>query len=710
MPPRPAIPFETWVAALSLAVVGVLCTALHAQSLVEDEGLAIHFISTGLWKGLLPLVGDVKKPGADADFGTLLLATAAVALVVWLVGAWFVARRQKLDYVRAMLLWSSRGGAWLWIFGAWEFLVLLASAFHLESAVALLRGTVEFWHVIAWSGLATTAWLLMGPELNAPPIPVAHGTESFRVPASIWVAIAIYTVVFGLMNQQLWFSLRVPHGDSAMYEEHLWNLLHGKGFRSYLDNGRLFLGEHIQVIHLGFIPLYLLWPSQLLLEWGQSLCLALGALPAFWMARRHSGSAVAGCALAYAYLMYVPMQFLDIAVDFKTFRPNGFEIPLLLFALDAFERHRLRSFLVFVALTLSCQEDAAPVLAPLGCWLFAHHLFSRTVPSRKAWLVTGALLAVFSVVYLIAVIKVVLPWFRGGGDVHFANYFSDLGGSSGDIVQNLVKHPERFAALLFSGESLLFALALLLPLGGLPLLSPGRLLVAAPLFGVLCLSDITNDPRHHFHAPMVPILIWATAAGLGTLRTDSPLLTWLTAFWWRADKQRARKWILSKLRWNGRQLPAPAGPVAAPQRLAPVLQAGTAWVLSCTILLGILLGLSPLGLSFWDPNSRAYWRTMYVPDKRAAEFPAVLASIPVTSRVASTDFVHPRFTHFERSYDYSSYRPIPPADTDFIVIDAAGPYTHGQYRRLTDVREFREHPEKWEVVRTGLFWVFKRKR
>src|SRR5262249_17926072 len=65
-----------------------------------------------------------------------------------------------------------------------------------------------------------------------------------------------------------------------------------------------------------------------------------------------------------------------------------------------------------------------------------------------------------------------------------------------------------------SVESLLFAVQLLAPLGFLPLLSPGRLFVAAPLFGVLCLSAITNSPFHHFHAPLVPILFLSAAAGL----------------------------------------------------------------------------------------------------------------------------------------------------------------------------------------------------
>ena len=98
--------------------------------------------------------------------------------------------------------------------------------------------------------------------------------ERAKLPLRVWLAMAIYVVAFTAMNWQLYRGLLMPHGDSAMYEEHLWNLEHGKGFRSYLDRG-LFLGEHVQVIHILLIPLHLLWPSQLLLEACQSIALAV---------------------------------------------------------------------------------------------------------------------------------------------------------------------------------------------------------------------------------------------------------------------------------------------------------------------------------------------------------------------------------------------------------------------------------------------------
>src|SRR6185503_11115540 len=98
----------------------------------------------------------------------------------------------------------------------------------------------------------------------------AANSQATAGAVQVWGIVGIYVVVFVTMNWRLYFNLLIPHGDSAMYEEHLWNVLHGKQFRSYLDQG-LFLGEHIQVVHLGLLPLYVLWPSHLLLELCESL-------------------------------------------------------------------------------------------------------------------------------------------------------------------------------------------------------------------------------------------------------------------------------------------------------------------------------------------------------------------------------------------------------------------------------------------------------
>jgi hypothetical protein len=232
---------------------------------------------------------------------------------------------------------------------------------------------------------------------------------------------------------------------------------------------------------------------------------------------------------------------------------------------------------------------------------------------------------------------------------------------------------------------------LLAPLGFLPLFSPGRLAVALPLFLTLCLNEVIDSPFHHVHAAAVPILLWSAAAGLGVVSrrairrravvdepsadVDSNATTESQALWWG--------------------------------RFAGV----------SALVTGAFFGLSPLSINFWDRDSGFYWRDHYVLDKRAEVFDRVLEEIPQSARVASTDFIHPRFTHYERSYDYSdypravnNYQPGVPPDTDYIVIDTHGPYS--KIERPDQVPEYRDHPDQWELLpdnTDGYFIVLKRK-
>jgi uncharacterized membrane protein len=501
------------------------------------------------------------------------------------------------------------------------------------------------------------------------------------------------------MNWQLYRGMLVPHGDSVMYEEHLWNVLHGKGFRSYLDPG-LFLGEHIQAIHLALLPLYAIWSSHLLLEFFESLVLAAGAIPIFWMARRWSGSDRAGVCLAVAYLLYSPLQFLDIAIDLKTFRPICFGLTAILFALDQLERGRIKLTVALFVVALLAKEDFPLILAPLGCWIAAQPflnngrineyggaLLPEFMTSRKMALRYGIGLAVASIGYLLLVMHVLIPFFREGADPHYTRYFGKFGNSMGEIILGMVSQPSLVIEELVTVSSVSYLLALLLPLAFLPLLSPARFGVAVPILGLLCLNEIVKSdpqPHHHFHAPVVPVLFWAAAHSLAKFRHDS--------------------------------ISRPSALVDRFLSRDRLFMPAFALALCCAI--GSVVGMSPLSIKYWDSGSFFYWGKLYVPTERVEKFATVLEQIPPEARVASTDFVHPRFTHHARSYDYSHYlRKVAgyenqvPDDTDFIVIDTQHYYS--DIKGPEQVRELQMEPDKWELREDrsdGYFIVLKRRR
>jgi len=731
------------IGSILCVIGGVVAQTLSSQTILSSSFTATAFGSGELWQSLVTLLGG--RMGRDESGGSVAEVDFLPLFGLWSVIAGIsaaLAARLIRQYHGST--WSdsltTAGFAlgWWCLAGTWELLRLFAFLIGWESLEQLLLVTPQFWQAIALSGWLVQSLTLPPPHLATPSSlqPTSQTTIVSRYSSlkSVAVLIAIYVVVLTAMNWRLYQNLRIPHGDSAMYEEHLWNLWHGKGFRSYLDQG-LFLGEHIQVIHLLLLPLHLIWPSHLLMELCESTALAVGAIPIFRMTQRSTGSARAGLLMSAAYLLYFPLHFLDIEIDLKTFRPESFCVPFFLFAFEALEEGRLRRSLILLAMALSAKEDYSIVIATLGVWLSATAWFqkranlsplppgegdrrpgevrlasdSRTqqlassemsataemkvdsiaVPhpapltkegggsATERRFILGLCLALFGVVYLLLAILVVIPWFRGGAELHYVRYFPKFGSSLEEVAKNMLTNPSLLFGELLTAKTALYGLAMVAPVGFLALLSPSRLTVGLPLFGILCLSEFSGDgPRHHFHAPLIPVVFWATAIGVG-------------------DAGR----VFAKLR----SLVTTSLPhLVTPSRTAADSFARQ-FVWASAFMSGLFLSLSPAGIAFWDAgSSMSLWR-LYAHDPRADHFEKVIAKIPRESRVASTDFVHPRFTHHARSYDYSRYRrritgyeDRVPDDADFIVIDTRHPYS--DLKSPSQVRELQNEPDRWELV------------
>ena len=508
------------------------------------------------------------------------------------------------------------------------------------------------------------------------------------------------------MNERLYAGLLVPHGDSAMYEEHLWNVWHGKGFRSYLDQG-LFLGEHIQVIHLLLLPLHRIWPSYLMMELAASCSLAICVVPIFSITKRHSGNVRAAMWLSLAWLLFFPMHYLDIAIDLKTLRPSCYGLPFLFWGIDFAERRRLIPSSVCFLIALTTQEDFALVVGSIGAVFFLvarQNSDAVAAGEEKCFARWSIGLLVFSLSWVLLAVLVVIPAFRGGEAVHYSRYFGDLGNSPGDLFRTALHAPGKILSQLVSLRTLYYVIVLTVPLGLNPLRRPKYLIAGAATFGMLSLIQLGNSsattdmsglgelppiPFHHFHAPLLPVLFWAAAASL------------------RSHNAHLRRSERLHPPGKTRSQQEPGNNAISAARRAFFCAA-------CTAVSGSLM---PVGATFWSHASTFGWENLYVPGERATAFQKVLAGLPANARVASTDYVHTRLTHFDRSYDYSgylravnNYRPGVPADTDYIVIDTGHRYS--TIKSIDQVRELQVEPDLWEIVPNdshGLFIVLKRK-
>ena len=158
----------------------------------------------------------------------------------------------------------------------------------------------------------------------------------------------------------------------------------------------------------------------------QAFAVALGALPVFWLARKHLGSQRAGLGFALAYLLYPATQWLVL----NEFHPVAFACPLLLFAFWYLDEDRLLPFALFSLVAIACKEEIGLVVAGFGIW----YLVSRRKRRAGAAIVAGGIAA------SVVAVEVVVPHFSGNASAFYSRY-SEVGGTPGGVLKTLFTHP-----------------------------------------------------------------------------------------------------------------------------------------------------------------------------------------------------------------------------------------------------------------------------
>src|SRR3954468_3766733 len=161
----------------------------------------------------------------------------------------------------------------------------------------------------------------------------------------LWAAIAAWAAGFAslsLLRQRAFATGRFDLGNMV---QAVWSTAHGHPLRVTNLHGdqALRLAAHVDPVLVLFAPLWWLWPSPDLLLVAQSVAIALGAWPVYWLARKHLGSQRAGLGFALAYLLYPPTTWLAL----NEFHPGGLAMPALLFAFWYLDEDRLAPFAGF---------------------------------------------------------------------------------------------------------------------------------------------------------------------------------------------------------------------------------------------------------------------------------------------------------------------------------------------------------------------------
>jgi uncharacterized membrane protein len=311
--------------------------------------------------------------------------------------------------------------------------------------------------------------------------------------------------LFALVRSQ-YESFELGRFDLGNMVQAVWSTAQGRPLETTMAGGEQItrLGVHVDPILALVTPLWMLLPSPLTLAAVQIAAVSLGALPVFWLARKHLGSQKAAAVLALAYLASPWIAWN--AVD--AMHPKTFAIPLFLFAIWFLDNDRLGAFAAAAVATAACGELMGMTIAALGVW----YAFAR---GRRR---EGLAIAVVGAAWTAVALFVIVPAFSGDESAYYGLY-DHVGGSPSGILETAFVDPGAILSALTEGRDVLFLFLLAAPLLGLFVLAPGMALVAAPqlLLNALADSGGPADPRHHYLAGVIPFLFAAVAIGLGRL-------------------------------------------------------------------------------------------------------------------------------------------------------------------------------------------------
>src|SRR5438445_13635142 len=168
-----------------------------------------------------------------------------------------------------------------------------------------------------------------------------------------------------------------------------------------------YLADHFSPIYLLLVPFYAVFPRPQTLLVIQTLFLALGVWPLYLLARLKLEPGFQRLVWALAYFLFLPVAFINL-FDFHELAlvvlPLGFAIYFL-------EKGRPGLFLLSLLSTFLVKEELPLVGVGFGAYILL---------TKRDWKLGLGVLA-GSLVAFVAVIRVIIPAFGGGGSyVYFS--------------------------------------------------------------------------------------------------------------------------------------------------------------------------------------------------------------------------------------------------------------------------------------------------
>ncbi len=506
-------------------------------------------------------------------------------------------------------------------------------------------------HISVWRKRLATLWQKF--YLYPSPEPLPYTRLSWLALGLVSFATLLFSVFFLAYLTRGQNAYLTNAEDMGIMDQAIWNTLHGQILHQTVCNilsdtncygpqGLMRFAIHVEPILFPLSLLYLLWPDPKTLLVVQTLVVASGAFPAFWLARLRLRNELAAAAIALLYLLY-PAQQAALVDDFHAVT---FTAALLLFVFYFLYTRRTWALFLFAILAMACKEEIPLLIACIGIW---------SLVFQRRWR-SGLALTGLAVVWAIVALVVIPHLYSPTGHDLLASRYSDLGDSPVDMLQNLLLHPlKTLKENVFEPGRLFYLRALVMPAGLLPLLTPWVFLLALPSLAINILSS--SEQMHsglafyHYDAEIVPVLIFATIESM---------------VWCVSSGQKLFKYVRIRFAWNGF---VPFRCFASSSTIKRgVLVLLSIYVLTLVIHYDMLQGPMPISKEY-------QWPTITAHDALAQRF---IKEIPSSASVSAQSALVPHVSHRTDIYLFPYGDGVTtPAYASYIFLDmTSDPYPY----------------------------------
>lgn len=450
--------------------------------------------------------------------------------------------------------------------------------------------------------------------------------------------IIAYAYLAGALALHRHASLETQALDMGYADQIAWNASQGRLFRftvftgeAGLAFGRDFghelahapgadreslLAFHVELMYVPLSLLYRFWPGPETLVVLLTAVLALGAVPAYWIARRQLGHPAAALAFAVLYLGMPAIQGANVS----DFHPVSMAGPLLLLALCFLLEGRTVAYVATAFVCLSLKEEVGLTVAMTGLYAWVR------LGKRRL----GAFVFCASLVWVLVCVGLIIPHHTGGAASPFLPRYADA-----------LKHITSFPAALLDGRpawpvpdhAIRYVAHMLASCGLLAVLAPAELAITAPMLAVNALSSSNwqhGGGAHYSSEVAGPMLV---AAICGARRVASLV----------ARGTRATSAVSN------------AGPQARLPAVVPLLAAALSLVVAAgqSAAEGVL-----------PPASRFMWPRQ---QDRLLRLEPLLARIRQDAVVSAQSNLFPHVSQRERVYVFPTVD-----DAEYVLLDVAG--------------------------------------